>query len=314
MPDPAAAGLLPGLSFPDFLLAFFSLLLEGVPFLLFGAMLSGLVDLFLPPDLLKRILPRSRVKGVGLAIVAGFVFPLCECSGIPVIARLIRKGLPVGVAVTYLLAAPLVNPLTLLTTYLAFMGQDPWMIVGLRLGLGVIVLFILGMWISHTPPERFLQPRVLSGDLDTADDAGYRAALTPGLRLPALGQFVGTTIRDFLGVLVYFILGAAFAAFFSTSVNRALLEPIGSSIALAPVVGVSLAYLLCLCSSTDAFIIATFRELALNGKLAFLVAGPLFDAKLYWMYQALFRRGFVLALWWRVTALTLIVTWLYGIS
>lgn len=314
MTDPAAVGLFPGLHLPDILLSFFSLLLEGVPFLLLGALLSGLVDLFLPPDLLRRLLPRSPLKGVLVAITAGFFFPLCECSGIPVVARLIRKGLPVGVAVTYLLASPLVNPLTLLTTYLAFMGQDPWLMVGLRLGFGVAVVIFLGMWVSSLKPESFLQPNVLAGSVDVPDDSGYRAAPVPGLPFPMVSQFIGTTTRDFLGVLFYFVIGSAFAAFFSTSVNRALLDPVGSSVWLAPMVGIVLAYVLCLCSTTDAFIIATFGFLAIGGKLAFLVAGPLFDVKLYWMYQAVFRRGFVLGLWWRATAATLLLTWLYGLS
>jgi uncharacterized membrane protein YraQ (UPF0718 family) len=299
-----------GVQVPDFLLSFLAILLEGGPFLLLGSVFSGLVDLLLPIGLVQRWLPRSKWAGLPAGLAAGFVLPLCECSAIPIVSRLIRKGVPLPVAATYLLASPLLNPLTLLSTYLAFRSQRPLLMVGARVGTGVMVVFALGWWISRRRPEEILRPEVLTG----AARAGENAVplMEPNFPYPMLPRFFGVVIRDFLSVLPFLVFGAAFAAVFSTGFHRSAIEHLGQHVFWGPVMGTGLSQLLCLCSTTDAFVIAAFSSLSIPAKLAFLVAGPLFDFKLYWLYQSLFRRSFVCALWWRILSLTLFLTWLYG--
>lgn len=301
-----------GFSLPDVTLSFFAIILEGAPFLLLGAVASGLVDLFLPPQLLRRFLPKSKAKGVLASIAAGFFFPLCECGAMPVISRLVRKGIPTSIATTYLLATPLLNPLTLLSTWLAFRSQDPWLMVGLRLGFGVIVVFFIGIWLTQQRPEKMLRPEVLTGEAEGAADALVSVNLRLGAPLPMLQRFCATVIRDFLGVLIFLVIGAGFAAVFSTGLNRALLDPIGQNGFLGPLAGIVLAQVLCLCSTTDAFIIATFGSFSVAAKIAFLVAGPLFDLKLFWLYQSLYQRKFVVTLWAMITGATLLLTVFYG--
>lgn len=310
---PTMSNWFSGLSWPDISLSFFAILLEGAPFLLLGAIFSGLVDLFLPPQLLRQFLPKSKTQGVLVAILAGFFFPLCECGAMPVISRLVRKGIPVSIATTYLLATPLLNPLTLLSTWLAFRSQDPWLMVGLRLGFGVMVVFYLGIWMTQQKPEKILRPEVLTGEAEGATDSLYAVAIRPGAPFPALQRFCLTATRDFLGVLVFLVLGAAFAAFLSTAINRTVLDPIGQNPFFGPLAGIGLAQSLCLCSTTDAFIISTFGSFSVAAKIAFLVAGPLFDFKLFWLYQSLYQRSFVFALWWRLSLATLILTVLYAL-
>lgn len=302
-----------GVSLPDITLSFFAVILEGAPFLLLGAIGSGLVDLFLPPQLLRRFLPKSKAQGVLAAIAAGFFFPLCECGAMPVISRLVRKGIPVSIATTYLLATPLLNPLTLFSTWLAFRSQDPWLMVGLRLGLGVVVVFFIGIWLTQQRPEKMLRPEVLTGEAEGATDSLYNASPRLGAPLPTLQRFCATVIRDFLGVLVFLVVGAAFAAVLSTGIHRSILDPVGQNAFLGPLAGIGLAQILCLCSTTDAFVIATFASFSVAAKIAFLVAGPLFDLKLFWLYQSLYQRKFVFTLWALVTGGTLLLTVLYGL-
>jgi uncharacterized protein len=303
---------LSGLSWPDITLSFFAILLEGAPFLLLGAICSGLVDLFLPPQLIRKFLPKSSSKGVLAAIAAGFFFPLCECGAMPVITRLVRKGIPVSIATTYLLATPLLNPLTLLSTYLAFRSQDPWLMMGLRLGFGSLIVFFIGIWMSQQRPEKILRPEVLTGEASGAADSLYSVGFRNGAPWPTFQRFCASVIRDFSGVLIFLVVGAAFAAVLSTGINRTLIDPLGQNKFIGPVAGVGLAQILCLCSTTDAFIISTFGSFSVAAKVAFLVAGPLFDLKLFWLYQSLYTRKFVFALWWRITLGTLFLTWLYG--
>jgi uncharacterized membrane protein YraQ (UPF0718 family) len=110
----------------DIYVAFLSIVFEGAPYILLGTLLSGVIDAFLPARLLERVLPKSRVISTFLAGLLGLVFPVCECAIVPVIRRLVQKGLPVSCAVTYMLSAPIVNPIVALSTLTAFKEFQNW--------------------------------------------------------------------------------------------------------------------------------------------------------------------------------------------
>jgi hypothetical protein len=303
-----------GISWPDVALSFFAIVLEGAPFLLLGAIISGLVDVFLPAGLIKDWLPRSKQQGVFAAMGAGIIFPLCECGAMPIVQRLIRKGVPPAVSLTYMLAAPALNPLAMFSTWLAFRNQDPWLMVLLRLLFSAVVLVFLGFWFVRLRPEQMLRADFLMGGKRPDQTPNPGLVLTPraGASWGGLQQFTGSVIRDFTGVLLFLIIGAAAAALFSTAFNRNLLASIGQNLLLGPLAGILLAQLLCLCSTTDAFIIAAFAPFSLPAKLAFLVAGPLIDLKLYWLYRSAFRPSLVHGLWMRALGATLIVILLFS--
>jgi uncharacterized membrane protein YraQ (UPF0718 family) len=310
---PASAGI----SWPDVALSFFAIVLEGAPFLLLGAIISGLIDVFLPAGLVKDLLPRSKTQGVFAAMGAGVILPLCECGAMPIVQRLIRKGVPVSVATTYMLAAPALNPLAMFGTWLAFRNQDPWLMVVLRSGFSAAVLIFMGLWLVRLRPETMLRPETLIGTRlkpEQTPNPGLILAPRPGETLGGLQQFTGAVIRDFTGVLLFLVIGAAAAALFSTGFNRNLLAPIGQSFFFGPLAGILLAQLLCLCSTTDAFIIAAFAPFSVPAKIAFLVAGPLIDLKLYWLYRSAFQASFVHRLWLRALAATFVLTLLYSFT
>ena len=195
---PASAGI----SWPDVALSFFAIVLEGAPFLLLGAIISGLVDVFLPAGLIKDILPRSKTQGVFAAMGAGLILPLCECGAMPIVQRLIRKGVPPAVATTYMLAAPALNPLALFGTYLAFRNLDPWLMVALRFSFSVVVLIFLGLWLVRVRPEKMLRAEMLIGNRITPESTanpGLMLSPRPGMSLGGLQQFTGAVIRDFTG-------------------------------------------------------------------------------------------------------------------
>jgi len=305
-----------GLSWPDVALSFFAIVLEGTPFLLLGAIVSGLVDVFLPAGLIKDWLPRSKIHGMFTALGTGVILPLCECGALPIVQRLIRKGVPPSVAATYMLAAPALNPLAMFSTFLAFRNQDPWLMVVLRFAFSLVVLVFLGLWMVRLRPDQMLRAETLVGLTKKNQELSPNPDLIqiprPGWSLGGLQQFTGAVIRDFTGVLLFLVIGAAVAALFSTGFNRNLLAPIGQNLILGPLAGILLAQLLCLCSSTDAFIIAAFAPFSVSAKIAFLVAGPLIDLKLYWLYRSAFPARFVHGLWIRALAATFLLTLLYA--
>jgi uncharacterized membrane protein YraQ (UPF0718 family) len=279
-------------SFPDFSYSFLSVLLEGVPFILLGTLLSGLIDQFLPSRVMARLIPRNAFLGVTLSAFLGLVFPMCECGIVPVIRRLIAKGLPVANAVTYMLAAPIVNPIVALSTWAAFRGQGAAEFTTLRLGLGAFVAILAGLAVLNLPIRSVLKKTVLA-TLDRPP-LDHGQATAPFLKRLVAAMEAG--IRDFLDVMVYFILGVAVASLFGTAINQELFLPLAINDWLAVPSMMTLAGILSLCSSSDAFIAATFVAFPAVAKLAFLVFGPMMDLKLVFIYSAVFTRRFVLGL------------------
>jgi uncharacterized membrane protein YraQ (UPF0718 family) len=292
----------------DFAVAFLSVLLEGVPFLLLGSLISGLVDAFVSSERLARMLPRNRTAAVLVSGLLGLVFPMCECGSVVVIRRFLRKGLPVGCAVTYMLGAPIVSPIVALSTYSAFRGQQPAEMTVFRLGLGFAIAVLVGLLLDRLPAQSILQPGVTSPE-GAVSPKNVRAGLSVGVAPGAAGDRLSSSFAtrllralysaatDFLDVAVFFVLGAGITSVLGTAVNRAVLDPLAGTPLLAIFAMMLAALALALCSTTDAFIAATsFPGFPPMAKLAFLVFGPMFDLKLYWLYGLLLKRRVVILL------------------
>lgn len=280
-------------SLSSFSYAFLSILLEGLPFLLLGTILSGLIDQFLPARLMTSLLPRNAFAGALVSGLLGLVFPMCECGVVPVIRRLMAKGLPPSNAITYMLSAPIVNPVVALSTYAAFRGQAPLETTLLRLGLGFGVAVAVGLAVHNLPLHHVLRPNIIA---DIAQPRGVSGCSEAEGIVGRLWAALAVCVGDFLNMTVYFLLGAAVAAVFNTSVNQDSIVPLATNDWLATGSLMGLAAMLCLCSTTDAFIAATFTMFPAVSKLAFLVFGPMVDLKLIFIYSSVFRKRFVLGL------------------
>jgi uncharacterized protein len=276
-------------SLPDFSYAFLSVLLEGVPFILIGTLLSGIIDEFLPSRVMVRFLPRNAFLGICLSGAMGLVFPMCECGVVPVVRRLINKGLPVSNAIAYMLGAPIVNLIVLASTYVAFRGQNPMEFTLLRLGVGYCVAVIVALAVHHLPQHLLLRG-VLSEVATPNTGIGTE-------RLPVrAGNALRVAVADFLDVMLFFVLGVMVSALFSTSLNQELIMPLALNDWVATFSLMVFAAILSLCSTSDAFIAATLISFPAVAKLAFLVFGPMFDLKLLFIYGAVFRKRFVASL------------------
>lgn len=315
----------------DFSISFLSILFEGVPFMFIGTLLSGVIDAFVPAERIQSALPRNRTAAVILSGVLGVIFPMCECGVVPVIRRLVRKGLPVSCGLTYLLAAPIVNPVVALSTYAAFRGQHPAGITSFRLALGFAIAVLFGLVIERLPIGSVLNRSMLASlpkprarhssrrpaglpVFATADGLSHEASVAFPVVEPETivelhdeahaektfgGKLLGA-IRcaafDFLDVGFYLIIGAAIASLFNTAVDRHVLLPVASHHLFATVSLMVLALLLSLCSTSDAFIAANFLTFPVSAKLAFMVFGPMMDLKLLFMYGLVFTRRFTFSL------------------
>lgn len=280
---------------------FSSIILEALPFMLFGAMVGGLIEAFVSRERMAGLLPRNPVATVCVAAAMGCIFPVCECAVVPVVRRLIGKGLPFSAAIAYLLAGPIVNPIVAASTWLAY-GMDAGT-AALRVGLGYVVAVSVALIMGRVFPgrtallpgaEHAAAPACACGCNDLAGLPRFAdvvdAALVPTFASRCM-QALRHGAADFLGVGHYLVIGAFIAALAQTFVSRSLLLDLTTLPVVSVLLMSALAVLLNLCSEADAFIAASFRGLLpMPAQMAFMLTGPMFDLKLLLMYQVLFRR------------------------
>ena len=284
----------------DIFYAFLSILLAGAPFILLGALISGVIDAWLPSGAMDRLLPKRAFPAILVSGLLGIIFPVCECAIVPVIRRLVQKGLPLGCAMTYMLAAPIVNPIVALSTWTAFTGRDPLLMMGSRVTMGYVIAVLAGLVISRFAASSVLKDRVLAG-ISTPVLAGAAAAEGKPDHGKRFVQAMRTAQRDFLDVALYFVIGVAIASilktqvFYRPSLQEGMGVVAGNHWIAAPVLMV-MAFVLSLCSTTDAFIIAADNLFPAVAKLAFLVFGPMMDLKLIFLYSTVLKPRAVAAL------------------
>lgn len=130
----------------SFSVIFLSILLEALPFVMIGTIVSSLIEVFVTPEWLQSHLPKKRGVSYLVAGMAGFLFPVCECAIVPIMRKLLKKGMPLGVAVTFMLATPTINPVVLLSTHYAF--PNTWMFPILRGIFGYLSAVLIGVIMS----------------------------------------------------------------------------------------------------------------------------------------------------------------------
>jgi uncharacterized membrane protein YraQ (UPF0718 family) len=289
----------------NFILRFTSILYEALPFIILGAVIAGILEEMLPQRLITRFLPRNRTLAIVLGALLGLVFPMCECGIIPVMRRLLRKGLPLSCCVAYLLAGPIINVVVMSSTFVAFSGMENavepsgrlsyqmggWWMMGLRVGLGFLVAVgtaHIVHWQYGKYGAKLLMPLAIPRSLPEADEPeGAGEKRSPWQRLANISD---TALHDFIDITVFLILGDLLSCFLRLKVDQEMIAQLSRSHAVAAIgLMMLLAVVLCLCSEADAFLAASFSTLRPSAKLAFLVLGPMFDLKLYLMYTRVFR-------------------------
>ncbi len=305
------------------ILIFTSIVYEAMPFIVLGVVLAGLLEEFVPQEALTRIIPKNLPLALLIGTLLGLVFPMCECGIIVVMRRLLRKGLPLSVCVAYMLAGPIVNGVVMLSTFVAFNTPEvkdrilggPVGVVMLRVGFGIIVAFVTGLFVEREYRRygnALLAPSIAHG-LEQPVREPSAAKRTWRERL---GNITQTALNDFIDILTYLVLGAMLAG-----IGRLVLQEnkwdqqLQGMPVLSILLGMGLAVLFCLCSEADAFVAANFGAFwPPAAKLAFMVLGPMLDLKLILMYTRVFRARliFVIVRW--VTLMVFLLCYLLHLA
>ena len=291
--------------FQTFVTIFLSLFIEAAPFLIAGSIVSGIIAVYVNQGMVERYIPNhpllAALAGAGL----GFVFPVCECGVVPVTRRLYGKGLPLPVGIAFLLAAPVINPVVIFSTYAAF-GWGP--VLWGRVAFSMLVAFTVGLIFHLARPREILLPETLTashdhddhddhGDHDKFDDHDHSHHHEHSGSRPGIWQALVMAGDDFLDMGRYLIAGAMLAAMMQTVVPQSTLLTIGQGPIISVFVMMALAFILSVCSTVDAFIALAFSNAFTTGSLfGFLVFGPMVDIKSSLLFMGVFRRRTVLYL------------------
>ena len=309
----------------NFITAFVSIYMEAMPFIVLGALIAGVLEEFVPQRFVARIMPRNRVWAILLGGLLGLAFPMCECGIIPIMRRLLRKGVPLSACTAYLLAGPIINVVVIGSTMAAFLGQEEkstpavrqlgsWGMTAMRLGLGYLVAIgtsFVVEWQHRRHGNKLLMPLAMppaepSKDEDEAVDNGQKKSWRE-----RLGNVSGTALHDFVDIMVFLIIGAFISALAGLLLSHDQIASFGHGYPILAILSMMLmAVLLCLCSEADAFVAASYTTLIPAAKVAFLTLGPMLDLKLYFMYTRVFRPRLI----WTIFASSAIQVFIYSVA
>lgn len=290
-----------------FVTIFLGIFIEALPFLLAGTLVSSALHLFVSDAHLQRICPRRALPAALSGTLLGLLFPVCECGSVPATRRLLAKGAPLPLGLAFVLASPVINPIVIASTWVAFNG-DP-LLVGGRIALTALVAFVVALVIGVVrQPEQLLAPMVADEHHaacchnhahDHHHDAGH--GQQTGGALSRLAAVLGHTGAELFEMSRFLVIGALIAAAMQTIVPQSTLIALGEGPLLSVVVLMALAVVLSICSTVDAFVALAFVGTFSPGAiLAFLVFGPMVDIKSVLLYTTTFRR--------RVVALVVLLT------
>ncbi|MBA2425897.1 MAG: permease [Actinobacteria bacterium] len=309
-------GSLTAAALANFRIIFGSLLLQAIPLVMMGAFVAALIGTFVPASAFARLSRLPEPLQIPAAGIAGFAFPVCECGSVPVARRLVARGLIPSAAVTFMLAAPILNPIVIVSTSIAYRGRDIfWPMVLGRAGLGFVAAMVVGWVIGGRAREGFLR-QVANDDLSAC--GSHEDASSCNCEVghdcdhhehePRWKTFCGYLAGDFAYMGRFLIFGAAVAAALQTLIPQSVLDSVANTPIVSLVTMMALAFALSLCSESDAFVAASFVQFGVGPQLAFLVFGPMMDAKLAFLYNATFSKGFLKTVLSVVTVVTLVGT------
>ena len=299
--------------FQTFVTIFLGIFIEAAPFLLIGSIVSGFIAVFVNQSMLDRYLPKNPFMAALSGSLLGFIFPVCECGVVPVTRRLYGKGLPLSIGIAFLLSAPVINPVVILSTYAAF-GWGP--VLAGRVIFSLLIAFIVGLLFHWAKPNETLLAPVLKAqqaaqanhhkhhhdghhhhehdEHHNHDEHHHEQADAPPALGPRVWSAMHTAGDDFVDMVRYLIIGSMLAAAMQTVVPQTALLAIGQGSVISVLAMQALAFVLSVCSTVDAFLALAFTSTFTTGSIvAFLTFGPMVDIKSALMFLGVFQRRVV---------------------
>ncbi|MGH4123047.1 MAG: permease [Clostridium sp.] len=312
----------------DFSTIFLSIIFEGIPFILIGALASSIIQIFVSEEAIAKIIPKNKFVGVLIASLVGLVFPVCECAIVPITRRLIKKGVPLSIAVTFMLSVPIMNPVVLLSTHYAFMGMSYMVIARAMFGMigSIAIGVLIGMLHKDSPFKRQVvkKPRV-TAHKESCGNGHHNVQSNKNINvikhnhshidenngscscghshnhsnhsnkfIRNIEEIISHTSAELYDIGRFFIMGVFLSTCMQVFIPKEFILSIGGGVLSSIIVMMMLAFVLSVCSETDAFIARSFLGQFTNGSiLGFLILGPMIDIKNTIMLCGSFKLSFV---------------------
>ncbi|GEJ57140.1 permease [Anaeromyxobacter diazotrophicus] len=165
----------------------------------------GVVRSYFTPERTRAILSgRRESAGNVLAALLGVVTPFCSCSAVPLFLGFVEVGIPLGVTLSFLVSAPMVNEVALVLLF----GLFGWKVAALYLATGLLVAVVSGFILGRLGLERWVEPWVYesmaaAAPAEDAPPLPFAERLDQGL----------TAVREVVGkVWPYVVAGIAVGA------------------------------------------------------------------------------------------------------
>lgn len=312
----------------DFSTIFLSIIFEGIPFILIGALASSIIQIFVSEEAIAKIIPKNKFVGVLIASLVGLVFPVCECAIVPITRRLLKKGVPLSIAITFMLSVPIMNPVVLLSTHYAFMGMS-YMVIA-RAMFGMIAAITIGYLVevlhknSPFKGEKVKKSKNILGKATfvsghnivrsnkgisiikhnhrhVEDGNGncscghtHNHSNSKNKLISNIEEIISHTSAELYDIGRFFIMGVFLSTCMQVFIPKTLILSIGGGVLSSIIVMMVLAFVLSICSETDAFIARGFLGQFTTGSiLGFLILGPMIDIKNTIMLCGSFKLNFV---------------------
>lgn len=305
----------------DIAIYFTTIMLEAIPFLLLGALISAIIEEFVSEERISKMIPKNRVLGSLVGIFLGLFIPACDCAVIPIAMRLKKKKVPTNVIVSFMLASPIISPVVLLSTFFAFGETEKMLLFGLEMPklfvyrtiFGILVALVVGIILDIVCKDSVLKEEsVVNHEHHHHHHHEHEHIHTcnhhhEGCSCSAHGKEIGPIGRvkniinimygDFMGIISYMAVGAILAATMQILLPISNIGGIVQNKYISTFIMMLLAFALSLCSTSDAFIARTFmNSLSKNSILAFILLGPMIDIKNTIVLNKSFNKKFVIVL------------------
>lgn len=253
-----------------------SVLIEAMPFVMLGVFLAVVVQVWLPAGTLERILPRNATARRVVLSSLGILIPVCECGNVPFARGLLGRGISPADTLTFLVAAPIVNPIVIITTHAAFGWSDGILVA--RIVGGFVVANLIGWIFSRHPRPMELLTESFKITCETENEPGPRWRRT-----------LAQVIIELRAVMPALVIGSALAGAVQVLVPRSALVALGSNPVLSIVAMILLAVTIAICSNVDAFFALSLASAFSPGSIvAFLLVGPVVDVKMLALLRTTF--------------------------
>ncbi|MDR2465343.1 MAG: permease [Streptococcaceae bacterium] len=286
--------------FPDSVLQmgtiFLSIIIEALPFVLFGCFVAGILHVYLTPERVQKLLPKNKFGSILVGSCIGFFFPSCECGIVPIVHKFIEKKVPPHTAFAFMMTAPIINPVVIFSTYIAF--GNTFKFAALRVLGAFLVSILVSSWIAYLYKGKILktcspkEEKEPHGHFHTHDHP--HDELENQTAFQKIVSVLDHAIEEFFDTGRYLIFGSLIASAMQTYLPTKFLYSVTQEKFLAIFLLLVLAFVLSLCSEADAFIGSSLLSLFGTAPIAaFLIFGPMVDVKNILLMKRFFHTKFI---------------------